>query len=70
MFDKVVFSLDSGPSNLTDFRRIELFPLLLVEFEEKRNDRTHRDEINESVTDITLVLRKVRKRGRSLFDLP
>lgn len=58
VFDKIILSLNSCESDATNFRGIELFPLLFVEFDVKRHDGEDRNKIDKSVTDITLILTK------------
>jgi hypothetical protein len=59
MFDKIVFSLYSGPRDFTNFRGIKFLPFFFVEFQEKGDHGEDGDEVDERVTDVTFVLVKV-----------
>lgn len=58
MMRKLVSALDSGVANLTDFFRVEQFPLFVVEFVVKINDKLWMDEVEKSIPNITIILKK------------
>lgn len=66
MFDEIVLSLYPRVRNSADFGRVELLPLLLVKFLEERYYRNYRNEVDERVTDVALVLDNVRKGKKSV----
>lgn len=58
MFDKIVFSLNPRVGDPANFGGIEFLPLLLIKLDKERNYRKHRNEVDERVTDVALVLEK------------
>ncbi len=58
MMRKLVSALNSGVTNVTDFFRVEQFPLFIVEFIVKIDNELWMNEVEKSISNITIILKK------------
>jgi hypothetical protein len=56
MMRKLISALNSGIANVADLLRVEKFPLFIMEFIVKLNNEFRMNEVQECISNITIVL--------------
>ena len=58
MMRKLICALDSGVANMTNFFRVEKFPLFVVKFVIKIDNELRMNKVEKSISNITIILKK------------